>query len=1088
MKTYRHSRVGGNPALLKLVTIPLSFRARTRNQLLKLLSRLFAVFGLMIFFAISGWSDGTPNDSCNGEQISELHSISATITRNEIGTLYDGVGTDDDDDYYYFTPGIAGTLTYSYTSDEDTDLRIQVGGTCSDSGTRYLNNGTSVSGSLAVLSTNTVYIRIKREQDSATTNYSLNMTFTVAAPAPEINVVGVADNGTDTSFGSTAVGGGFIDKIYTIQNLGTATLTIGVPTVTGDFTLTNLSAAFIAPSASATFTVRFDPSAAGTRTGTVSFANDDSNENPYNFSISGIGFVPDAINDTYSTGVGTTLTVNAAAGVLSNDTGVGISVTSFTAPTSGSVAVNTDGSFTYTPASGFTGMATFTYTMTDSVVSDTATVAITINTVYDNLHAFDRINPENTRYIRGNYAIAGNTVTCLTALTSGYAGVNDACHGMTDYSDHTSNERVNKYIDIDSDGGTWNSTSSYITLPATYDPSAGQGILWAGLFWQGRISNNDDYVKHYAVENGASFTYTETKNAATINLNNTNANKIKLKVDTGSYVDTQASTVYKSEAGGDVTYAAFSDVTSILQSSNLQDGKHIFTVANLTTEEGRESSPGLFGGWSLVVIYAEDIDGKTRNLSVYSGFDRVAEPSAAFPISGLKLPTSGAVHANLSLFAGEGETLYSPDSVKISADGTNYDYMPGAVNNENIFDAVFSNINRDAVTGKANDLAINNNGVDVDTFNVSALVTTYRDANPNLDTMYIQWSSGNDYITPSMLAFATELYEPKLCYDYSLKQDGRYLTVDRTNPIAHIQQGVSSSPLELLVYLRNKEADIAADGISIKADVNASRFSYTMTNPIYVSNPNGSGLIDRGIPASNSPENCVYSTASGNGIGDLGCISSLPYSSSTIDDDVLRIRKGNGSLGSEEYIYTKFILKPEQISGVFSDINESLGLSLDYYIHVGTVTIPYSDYILGGPNLQMCTSSSAYLPTWGLFNVVQHGQVQNNLKTQIARKPFDVDVIYDQVISTGVNDAPSSTVNTTVQVEMIDVDSFGDLNASCANPDAGVSEPIIVPIAFTPNPAPAYQTLVTSQDSSYHNFALKTVHIVYGILPRLMER
>jgi hypothetical protein len=40
--------------------------------------------------------------------------------------------------------------------------------------------------------------------------------------------------------------------------------------------------------------VKFDPRAAGLRTATVSIANNDGNENPYNFAIQGRGGVPGA--------------------------------------------------------------------------------------------------------------------------------------------------------------------------------------------------------------------------------------------------------------------------------------------------------------------------------------------------------------------------------------------------------------------------------------------------------------------------------------------------------------------------------------------------------------------------------------------------------------------------------------------------------------------------------------------------------------------------------------------------------------------------------------------------------------------------
>jgi hypothetical protein len=362
------------------------------------------------------------------------------------------------------------------------------------------------------------------------------------------------------------------------------------------------------------------------------------------------------------------------------------------------------------------------------------------------------------------------------------------------------------------------------------------------------------------------------------------------------------------------------------------------------------------------------------------------------------------------------------------------------------------------------------------TFSVGTSSATPIIGNNQTSTTVTLKGTGNDQYFPGVFAFSTELYMPKLCYDYSLKQDGRFFSIDRSNPIAQINQSITTSPLELTVYLRNKEADIVASDISLKADLNASRFDYTMTNPMYVSNPNGSTLIDRGVPANNSPVNCVYNTVSGNAIGNQGCVAYLDNSLLTLDDDQRRVRKGVGSLGSEEFIYSKFILKPKAISGVIGDVNESLGLSLDYQITAGGVTVPYTDYVLGGPNLQMCPSSTTYLPSWGLFNVVEHGQTLNNIKTKLSRKPFDVDVAYDATPSTGTNDkpgvdgTPTTAVNTTVLVEMIDVDSFGDINASCANPDAGVSAPIVVPLAIT---SAINMTPVPSQIDSYHNFALK---------------
>lgn len=69
MKTYRHSREGGKPALLKLVTISSSFRATTRHPAFKLLSRLFTIFGLVMMFTLSSWAAATAVSGVNAVQL-----------------------------------------------------------------------------------------------------------------------------------------------------------------------------------------------------------------------------------------------------------------------------------------------------------------------------------------------------------------------------------------------------------------------------------------------------------------------------------------------------------------------------------------------------------------------------------------------------------------------------------------------------------------------------------------------------------------------------------------------------------------------------------------------------------------------------------------------------------------------------------------------------------------------------------------------------------------------------------------------------------------------------------------------------------
>jgi hypothetical protein len=127
--------------------------------------------------------------------------------------------------------------------------------------------------------------------------------------SPEINVLGnntsIASGSTTTSianhtdFGLVNTASGTALHVFTIKNVGTDTLTLGVGAVSisgthaSDFGITFQPAPSILAGDSTTFTVEFDPSATGIRTATISISNDDPDEDPYTFAISGIGVSPE---------------------------------------------------------------------------------------------------------------------------------------------------------------------------------------------------------------------------------------------------------------------------------------------------------------------------------------------------------------------------------------------------------------------------------------------------------------------------------------------------------------------------------------------------------------------------------------------------------------------------------------------------------------------------------------------------------------------------------------------------------------------------------------------------------------------------
>ena len=109
--------------------------------------------------------------------------------------------------------------------------------------------------------------------------------------------------------------------------------------------------------------------------------------------VTPVNDAPVARNDAYATAEDTPLTV-AAPGVLGNDTDVdspSLSAVLMTQPSLGTLTLNSDGSFVYTPNADANGTDSFTYMVSDgSNGSNVATVTLTVEPVNDTPVAQDR--------------------------------------------------------------------------------------------------------------------------------------------------------------------------------------------------------------------------------------------------------------------------------------------------------------------------------------------------------------------------------------------------------------------------------------------------------------------------------------------------------------------------------------------------------------------------------------------------------------------------------------------------------------------------------------------------------------------------
>ncbi len=196
-------------------------------------------------------------------------------------------------------------------------------------------------------------------------------TGTVSVTISAVNHPPVADDRSISTAEDTATG--WTPSVSDPDTGATLTCTIVTQASRGTATVAaDCASGTYTPSANAngadSFTYRVSDGTA-TDTGTVSV------------SISAVNDRPSAGNDGYSTTAGTAL-VRAAPGVLANDSdidGDALTAVLATSPSHGTLTLNANGGFTYTPAAGYSGPDSFTYQASDGVAtSDPATVSITV--------------------------------------------------------------------------------------------------------------------------------------------------------------------------------------------------------------------------------------------------------------------------------------------------------------------------------------------------------------------------------------------------------------------------------------------------------------------------------------------------------------------------------------------------------------------------------------------------------------------------------------------------------------------------------------------------------------------------------------
>jgi len=334
-----------------------------------------------------------------------------------------------------------------------------------DSFTYHANDGTSNS------NTATVNITINPVNDAPIAfddSYSVNEGGTLNVVAP-----GVLGNDTDAEVVAPGV-------------LGNDTDAEGDPlTAILDTNPTNATSFILNPDGSFNYTHD------GSETLNDSFtyhANDgtsNSNTATVNISITPVNDPPIAYDDYYTTAEDTTLNI-VAPGVLSNDTdadGDPLSAILVTGTSNGTLTLNNNGSFLYSPDTDYYGLDNFTYKANDGLIeSNIATVYLNITSVNDPPIANDDVMSVAEDSVDNQMDVLLNDVD-IDIDDLDIIGVSAPSHGNVTYTAnyilYTPDPNYNgpdqfNYTITDNNGGTDTATVNITITPqndAPYTPS-----------------------------------------------------------------------------------------------------------------------------------------------------------------------------------------------------------------------------------------------------------------------------------------------------------------------------------------------------------------------------------------------------------------------------------------------------------------------------------------------------------------------------------------------------------------------------------------------------------------------------------------
>ncbi|MFC4633678.1 SPOR domain-containing protein [Dokdonia ponticola] len=253
-----------------------------------------------------------------------------------------------------------------------------------------------------------------------------------------------------------------------------------------------------------------------------------------------------------------------------------------------------------------------------------------------NSKEFTRVNEF---YIHGNTQVIGNNNVSKhqNKATGDKSGVNDGTKM--------------KYVDIDENSSTFNSSSANLTIPEDTT------LKYAALYWTATYPTE----KGTKVAKGRRYVY-KANGEPTKDIQ-----EIQFKVPGGNYMPLRGELVYDGKQGtvkgitSSRPYTCYKDITDIIKNNQTINGT--YTVANIPVTQGYISG-GSAAGWMLYVIYEREQD-PLQYITTYQGFNHIDKKGVDIDFGNFKASEKAETQTAITISALEGDLTLKKDQIAI---------------------------------------------------------------------------------------------------------------------------------------------------------------------------------------------------------------------------------------------------------------------------------------------------------------------------------------------------------------------------------------------------------------------------------------